>query len=92
MVYPDNATLLARGKWATLGREKYALIRDAQTIGKKIMHLANPFLEDCQEELPADETPLKELHGCLKGAEKIRGRLVEIATERASLKAQAWGQ
>lgn len=55
------------------------------------MHLAGPLLDDAQEELPDNPKPLEELQGCLKGAEKIRARLIEIANERASLKAQAWG-
>lgn len=91
MNYPDNDTLIARGKWATLGRERHALLRDLQAVSKKVMHLAGPLLDDSQEEPPANPKPLEELQGCLKGAEKIRNRLIELCTERASLKAQAWG-
>lgn len=91
MNYPDEATLIARGKWATLGRERYSLIRDMQAASKRIMHLANPMLDDAQEEPPVNDQPLKDLQGCLKGAEKIRERLLIVCNERASLKAQAWG-
>lgn len=90
-MFPSDDILIARGKWATLGRERYSLIRDMQSLTKRIMHLANPILDDSQEEPPVNEQPLQEIHGCLKGATKIRERLMVICNERAALKAQAWG-
>jgi hypothetical protein len=50
------------------------------------------MFDDAQDEPPANEQPLKELQGCLKGAEKVRERLVVICTERAALKPEAWGK
>ena len=91
MNYPDEATLIARGKWATLGQERRSQIERVQKISKTVMHLANPFLGECQEEPIPENTVLETMQECLRHAEHARKRLIEITQERASIKQQAWG-
>lgn len=90
MNYPDDATLIERGKYATLSKERYAQIERVQMIGKTIMHLAGPLLKDCQERPPVDGGPLTELEKCIKNARSARDRLIEICTEQNQIKPGAW--
>jgi hypothetical protein len=90
MNFPDDARLIAIGKYSMLGRERYAQIERVQTIAKTIMHLANPLLKDCEQEPPDDGTALKALQDCLRNAENARERIISLCAERAALKPEAW--
>lgn len=89
-MFPDEPTLIARGKYATLSKERRVQIERVQTICKTIMHLANPLLDDCQEKPPADGSPLSRLEECIKNARSARDRLIELSTQMNELKEQAW--
>lgn len=91
-MYPADDILIARGKLATLSRERRAQIERVQTIAKTIMHNANPLLADCQEKPPADLTPLKTLEDCIRNAAKARERIVELCGHMAKLEPIAWGK
>lgn len=90
MNYPDDATLIARGKLSTLNKERREQIERVQTIAKTIMHKANPLLADCQQKPPVDAEPIANLENCLKNAYKARERLIELCAEIAVLEPQAW--
>lgn len=92
MQYPDDATLVARGKYATLSKERYAQIERVQKIAKTIMHHANPLLQDCQEQPPVDGSHLKALEDCLRNAQNARERIVELCAGMDELKPTAWPQ
>lgn len=89
-MFPDNDTLLARGKYATLSKERWAQVERVQTISKTIMHLANPLLKDCEEKPPVDASPLVKLEECIKNARSARNRLIELSKEMNELHDQAW--
>lgn len=90
MIYPDDATLLARGKYSTLGKELREQVERVQKICKTIMHLANPLLDDCQEDPPVDGSVLVKLEECVKNAGKARERIIELCAMRAELREAAW--
>ena len=90
MNFPDDARLIAIGKYSMLGRERYAQIERVQTIAKTIMHLANPLLKDCEQEPPSDGSTLKALQDCVRNAENAREKLIQLCAERATLKNEAW--
>lgn len=90
MQYPDDATLIERGKYATLSKERYAQIERVQKLSKVIMHHANPLLQDCQERPPVDASSLVVLEECVKNARSARDRLIEICNEQNKLKGAAW--
>jgi hypothetical protein len=90
MDYPDDATLIERGRYATLSKERYAQIERVQNLSKQIMHYANPLLADCQERPPVDGVPLKMLEDCVRNARTARDKLIEICIEQNKLKGAAW--
>lgn len=90
MNYPDDATLIERGKYATLNKERYAQIERVQKLSKTIMHHANPLLQDCQERPPVDASSLVALEDCIRNARSARDRLIEICKEQNQLKPAAW--
>lgn len=90
MNFPDDATLLARGKYATLSKERRAQVERVQNISKTIMHLANPLLKDCEERPPVDADSLVRLEDCIKNARSARERLIELCTRMNELEPEAW--
>lgn len=91
-MYPADDILVARGKYATLSKERRQQIERVQTICKTIMHLANPLLDDCQEKPPANADPLTKLQDCLKNAQTARDRIVVLCGAMAELEPLAWGK
>lgn len=90
MEFPEESVLIARGKYATLSRERKSQIERVQKISTTIMHMANPLLRDCEERPPKDSGPLKMLEDCVKNAHQARGKLIELCTQMNELKQQAW--
>ncbi len=90
MQFPDDATLIARGKYSTLSKERRDQIDRVQGIAKTIMHLANPLLRDCESQPPEDPKPLKGLQDCLRNAETARNKLLEVCAQMEELKPTAW--
>jgi hypothetical protein len=90
MQFPDDARLIAMGKYSMLGRERRAQVERVQTIAKTIMHLANPLLKDCEEKPPADESTLIKLEECIKNARSARNKLIEVGTQMNELEPEAW--
>ena len=90
MEYPDDDTLIARGKLSTLNRERRVQIERVQTIAKMLMHKAGPLLADCQEKPPTDGEPLVSLETCVKNATAARIKLIELCGEIAILEPLAW--
>lgn len=90
MNFPDDATLIARGKYSTLGRERHAQLERVQKICTTVIGTANHILRDCEQKPPVDASHLKLLDSCLKNAQDGRERLVTICEEMALLKPEAW--
>jgi hypothetical protein len=90
MQYPDDARLIAIGKYSMHSRERRAQVERVQNICKTIMHLANPLLTDCQERPPVDSTHLAKLQECLKNAENARGKIIEHCNAMAELEPEAY--
>lgn len=90
MEYPDEETLVARGKYSTLNKERRAQIERVQTICKTIMHNANPLLKDCEDKPPNDLSALAALDTCVRTATSARKRIVELCIEMSELEPIAW--
>lgn len=90
MQFPDNDTLIARGKYSTLNKARREQLERVQLIGKTLMANANPLLRDCEAKPPTDPQPLALLEKCLKNAQDARTKLMEICAEMATLEPLAW--
>lgn len=90
-MFPDDPTLIARGKHATLSRERRQQIERVAGICKTVMHLANPILDDCQEKPPTNAKPLDELETCLTNLKAARERIVTLCLGMEELREEAWG-
>jgi hypothetical protein len=89
-MFPDDATLIARGKYSTLNKERKEQLERVQTICKTIMANANPVLRDCECRPPKDMEALATLDSCVKNALKARTRLIELCEQMAEIEPLAW--
>ena len=92
MAYPDDATLIARGKYSTLTHERREQLRRVQAICSLIVTAAQGALRDCEAMPPEDLTHIMDLERCLLNLKDARGRIVELASEMVELKDKAWPQ
>lgn len=90
MQFPDDPTLIARGKYSTLGRERHAQLARVQKIGTTLIGTANHILRDCEQQPPVDGSHVKLLEDCLRNVQDAREKLVLLCAEMSALKPQAW--
>ncbi len=89
-MYPENARLIAMGKYSIHSKGRREQIERVQNICKTIMHLANPLLADCQERPPVDGSSLVKLQECLKNAESARNAIVKHCEAMTELEPEAY--
>lgn len=89
-MYPDDATLIARGKHSTLTKERRAQIRRVQDVCSTIVTAAQATLRDCEEMPPVNIKPIETIDRCIENLKDARVRLVELATNINDLRPQAW--
>lgn len=91
-MFPDDATLIARGKYSTLSRERREQLSRIAKIGTTIIGTANAILRDCEERPPSDGAPLAMLETCLGNLKAAREKLITLSLGMAELEPQAWGK
>lgn len=89
--YPDEETLVARGKYSTLNREWHEQVKRVQDACRTIQGKATLVLSDCQKKPPETVAPLAELDTCVKNVYKARERLYALSEEMKALEVRAWG-
>ena len=91
MQFPDDQTLIARGKYSTLSAERKAQLKRVQDICRTIQGEVIHVLRDCEDTPPADGSHLKTLEICLANLQKARDRITEVSNEMNQIKPDAWG-
>lgn len=89
-MFPEEQTLIARGKHATLSKVRYEQIKRAQDICKTIQHEVNPVLQDCQEKPPANISHLQNIVKCLENLKDARERIITASLGMIELEDEAW--
>lgn len=92
MEYPDDPTLIARGKQATLLKERREQVQRVQDICRTVQGNATLILNDCQKRPPEDERAIVESLKALENASKARTRIIELSNGIADLEEPAWGK
>ena len=90
MQFPDDATLLARGKYSTLNKERKKQLERVQTACKTLMHCAGQILSGVQEKPPADAEYVMLAAKCVANATKGRDEIVVLTEQLNELEKEAW--
>lgn len=91
MNYPDDATLIARGKQATLKKERWEQITRVQNACRTLQGNATLILTDAQRKPPEDRELISETMRVLDNIDKAHSRIVELDADISALDGDAWG-
>lgn len=91
-MYPDDATLIARGKYSTLSKERKEQIKRVQAICTTMMTAAAHINQDCQARPPVNMAAYESMVKCLENAISSRDRIAALCKEMAELEPLAWPQ
>lgn len=89
--YPDDATLLARGKYATLGAKRRDHMKQLHDCMGAITDQARVVLR-YDEDAPTALAVFMAMQGRMQDAERIIADLTEIQSAMDDLKSIAWGK
>lgn len=89
-MFPDDATLLARGKYSTLNREWHEQVKRVQDICRTLQAKATLVLSDCQEKPPADASHVEMVGKCFENLKHARERLMTLSIAMAEIEPEAW--
>ena len=90
-MFPADSILLARGKYATLGAARRALLKSAQAACSLLMDQASQIMRDVEQEPPCKPEHLQAAFDCLEQAGNARAELIKICEQMIELKQEAWG-
>jgi len=90
MIFPSDDVLLARGKYATLGKERRVQLERMQDVCSTIVTASHQALRDSEMMPPTNITPLETVEKCLANLKDTRERLVQLSGEMIELKDLAW--
>lgn len=91
MNYPDDATLIARGKQATLKKERWEQITRVQNACRTLQGNAALILTDSQRKPPEDRELISETFRVLENIDKAHKRIGELDKDIDALNGPAWG-
>ena len=92
-MFPDDQTLIARGKQATLLKERREQIERVQNVCKFVQGQVALMLHGVQKRPPQDVTEqVQGSNKALENAFKAQVRIIELSTEIDSLEEEAWGK
>lgn len=93
MNYPDDYTLIARGKQATLLKERREQIQRVQDVCKFVQGQVAIMVQGVQKRPPEDVTEqVQQSNKALENAFKAQVRIIELTTEIDALEEEAWGK
>lgn len=90
MQFPEDSTLIARGKYATLSGERKAQLKRVQDICRTVQAQIVHVLRDCEVRPPVDSQPLQTIEKCIPNLKDARERIVNLSNELAELHSEAW--
>jgi len=92
-MFPDDQTLIARGKQTTLLKERREQIERVQNVCKFVQGQVALMLQGVQKRPPEDVTQqVQESNKALENAFKAQVKIIELSAEIDSLEAEAWGK
>jgi hypothetical protein len=89
-MFPDDTTLLARGRYATLSRERKQQLDRFQKVCSMVMSKVAAALKDAADIPPVNSEPLQAIERCLANLSDARAKLVDLSTQMAELRPTAW--
>lgn len=89
-MYPDEPTLIARGKYSTLGSDRRVQLERVQKICTSITTASYASLRDCELTPPTNAEHIQEIEKCLKNLIDARTKLVDLGKQMVELKPTAW--
>lgn len=89
-MFPDEATLIARGKFSTLMKERKEQIKRVQEICRTIQGNATLILTDSQKKPPDDARTLEETIRCMENLKTARERIITLSLGLIELEPDAW--
>ena len=90
--YPDDLTVLARGKYSICGKERREQIERVAKLANTMQQHLLLALNGVQEEPTEKREHLNALRACLGNWENAWNRIDELDAERALLRAEAFGE
>lgn len=91
-MFPDDETLIARGKYSTLKQEREKQLKRAQGVYASIVSSAHAALRDCEMTPPQNEEHIKAIEKYIVNINDARNRLVDLGNQLVDLKPIAWPQ
>ena len=88
--FPPDDTLIARGKYSTLSRERREQIERAQKLADTMRNHMLKALIGMQERPPCHQESMVALRACLGNWDTAWNRTEELCAEMAELKPLAW--
>lgn len=89
-MFPDEPTLIARGKYSTLGSERKKQLERVQNICNTITSAAHNTLRDCEKTPPIEGEHVQAIDKAFKNLLDARMKLIEIGKQMVDIKPTAW--
>lgn len=89
MQFPDDATLIARGKYSTLGKERRVQLQRVQKTAANLMSLCQQAMNGVQAEV-ADTKAIASMQVNVDSLKDAGERIVSLGAEMTALKPEAW--
>lgn len=89
-MYPDDQTLIARGKYSTLGKDRRVQLDRVQSVCTSLMTATQGSLRDCETMPPVNNGHIQQIDKCLENLKDAREKLVTLSTEMIEIKKVAW--
>lgn len=90
MQFPDDPTLIARGKYSTLRAERKKQLERVRNICTLLITEAQASLRDCELVPPKSAEHVAKLEHCLDNLQDARQRIVELANEMIAIEPTAY--
>lgn len=89
-MFPDDATLIARGKYSTMSHERHDQIKRVQEICRTIQATVPKILADFQEEPLLDANYIPLLEKCVANLASAKERIMTMCLGMAEIKPEAY--
>lgn len=89
-MFPDDATLIARGKFSTLMKERKEQIKRVQDICRTLQGNAALLLSDCQKKPPEDLATLEATLKAMENLKAAREKIITLSHGLIELEPEAW--
>lgn len=90
--FPDDPTLIARGKYSTLRAEREDQYKRVQKICTTMQNHLTLAILGIQERPTKNRISLDTIRACLGNFENAWNRVDELVEEMEALKPEAWGE